>query len=357
MADPAIWAQAYAKEIARIAELTGPRRLDSIFFGGGTPSLMPPDLVEGVIEAARRSWGFANRIEITMEANPGSADAARFASYRAAGVNRMSIGVQSLREADLRALGRLHSVDEARAAIDLAMGLFERVSFDLIYARQNQRPDDWVEELEQALSIGTSHMSLYQLTIEPGTAFASRHAAGGLRGLPDDDQGADMYASTQEICASAGLPAYEVSNHAVGGAECRHNLIYWTAGDWAGIGPGAHGRLTIGGVRTATRTPLQPAEWLRLVHAGSGELPAVEISPTEQAREYLLSGLRLQNGIELSLLGRMLGRQVDGAPIRDLVEWGMVLPQDVTSGRLRPTTRGFAVLDSIIRYLDQAWID
>jgi oxygen-independent coproporphyrinogen-3 oxidase len=322
------WRRAYELEIARIAAVTGPRRLDTIFFGGGTPSLMPPEVVDAIIDAARRNWGFTNGIEISMEANPGSSDAARFADYKAAGVNRMSVGVQSFREADLKALGRRHTVREARSAIDLALGLFERVSFDLIYGRQNQRLADWVAELQEALAIGTSHLDL----------------------------GAELYDATQEICDAAGLPAYEVSNHAAPGLECRHNLIYWTAGDWAGIGPGAHGRLSLQGRRIATRTPLQPVEWLERVERGCGEEPAVELSSDEQAREYLLSGLRLLRGIDLAALQALIGRPLDLTPLDDLTGWGMVHPLEDGTGRLRPTRRGLAVLDSVIRYLDAAWL-
>ncbi|HDR29144.1 radical SAM family heme chaperone HemW, partial [Rhodovulum sp.] len=246
------WQRAYLSEIRRIGAETGPRTLTSVFFGGGTPSLMAPDLVAAILDTVRATWPCANDMEVTLEANPGSVEAGRFAGYRDAGVGRVSLGVQALNDADLGRLGRLHSAAEARAAFDIARNTFERVSFDLIYARQDQLLADWQAELGQALALGVDHLSLYQLTIEPGTAFGDRHARGGLRGLPDDDRAADMYLATQEICAAAGLPAYEVSNHARPGAESRHNLIYWRYGDYAGIGPGAHGRLTLDGRRWAT---------------------------------------------------------------------------------------------------------
>ncbi|HMO71277.1 MAG TPA: radical SAM family heme chaperone HemW [Paracoccaceae bacterium] len=356
VADPAVWAKAYRREIGRLAGEAPGRRLDSIFFGGGTPSLMDPAVVDEVIGAARQAWGFSNGIEITMEANPGSADASRFAGYRAAGVNRMSVGVQALRDADLQALGRRHNVREALAAVDLAMALFERVSLDLIYARQSQRPEEWSAELRRTLGIGTTHLSLYQLTIEPGTAFAARQAAGGLRGMPDEERAAEMYEITQELCSSAGLPAYEVSNHAVPGAECRHNLIYWTAGDWIGLGPGAHGRLTNGGKRLATETPSLPSEWLSGATAGSGESLRTVLTAQDQAREYLLSGLRLREGIPLARFETVLGRPVDRQPVDDLVDWGMLHATSGASPHLRPTQRGFALLDAVIRHLDAAWI-
>lgn len=354
--DPALWAEAYGREIRRLAAETGPRPLDSIFFGGGTPSLMPPEVVGAVIQQAHSWWGFTNRIEITLEANPGSADMSRFQGYRAAGVNRVSVGVQSLRDADLKLLGRKHSVAEARAAVAMAQDLFERVSLDLIYARQNQRPEDWAKELDEALAFGTTHLSLYQLTIEPGTVFARRHAAGALRGLPDESPAADMYEITQDICAAAGIPAYEVSNHAVPGAECRHNLIYWTAGDWAGIGPGAHGRLTLGGQRVATETPLLPSEWLRKVSEGSGEVPRSILNGVDQAREYLISGLRCHDGISLRYIEGLLDRALVRAPIVELATWGLVEHAGGAEDRLRPTPQGLAVLDSVIRHLDRAWL-
>ncbi|MEM9551751.1 MAG: radical SAM family heme chaperone HemW, partial [Pseudomonadota bacterium] len=243
--DQSRWAEAYRQEIERAAAETQGRVLSTVFFGGGTPSLMHPDTVASVLDAVRRAWPMVNDPEITLEANPGSVEAHRFAGYRDAGVNRISMGVQALNDRALKRLGRIHSAADARAAFDIARRCFDRVSFDLIYARQDQTLSDWRRELDEALSMAVDHLSLYQLTIEDGTAFADRYRAGGLRGLPADDLSADMYAVTQEVCAEHGLSGYEVSNHARAEAESRHNLIYWRYGDYVGIGPGAHGRVTL----------------------------------------------------------------------------------------------------------------
>ena len=270
--DQTRWLDAYLSEIKRVSSEVSDRVLTSIFFGGGTPSLMPPDTVGRVIEAARAAWPRANDLEITLEANPTSTEAGRFRGFRDAGVNRVSVGLQSLRDEDLKRLGRLHSAAEGRSAFLLAREVFPRVSFDLIYARQFQTLADWRAELTEALTLAADHLSLYQLTIEPGTAFGDRFARGRLSGLIDDDLGAEMYDLTQELCMANGLPAYEVSNHASDMAQSRHNLIYWRGGDYAGIGPGAHGRLTLGGIRHATETELSPIGWLdRLTRDGTGE--------------------------------------------------------------------------------------
>ena len=278
------WAAAYLAEIGRLADETPGRVLNSIYFGGGTPSLMRADVVAAILNRAADRWTLANDVEITLEANPGSVEADRFAGYAAAGVNRVSLGVQALNDDDLRRLGRIHSADEALRALDVARATFGRVSFDLIYARQDQTLPDWQAELARALAMGPDHLSLYQLTIEPGTAFYARHQAGGLRGLPDEDLGADLYALTQEMTAAAGLPAYEVSNHAGPGGESRHNLIYWRAGDWGGLGPGAHGRLTLGGSRWATEAPLAPGAWLRPSRPVAGVSMRAPPWPTPTAR-------------------------------------------------------------------------
>ena len=245
--DQARWQAAYLSELDRAAAETENRVLETVFFGGGTPSLMDPSLVYAIIERIRQNWPMVNNPEISLEANPTSVEAGRFAGYRDAGVNRISMGIKALNDDDLRRLGRMHSVKDAKAAFDTARNLFDRVSFDLIYARQNQTLQDWKAELTEALSIAVDHLSLYQLTIEDGTAFGARHAAGGLKGLPDDDTSADMYLLTQEITASAGLGSYEVSNHAREDAQSRHNLIYWRGVDYIGICPGAHGRFTLAG--------------------------------------------------------------------------------------------------------------
>ena len=346
--DQRAWLSAYKAEIARIAAETPGRVLRSIFFGGGTPSLMAPEVVEGVIGAARAGWGFANDIEITLEANPGSVERDRFAAYADAGVGRLSMGVQALNDADLRRLGRLHSVAEARAAFDVVRACFGRVSFDLIYARQDQTREAWARELREALSMAVDHLSLYQLTIEDGTAFGARAAAGGLRGLPDDDLAADMYLETQDICAALGMPAYEVSNHAPPGSESRHNLIYWRQGDWVGIGPGAHGRLTLGGMRWATECPRAPGAWLDAVRQGRGELPRTAVPVSEQATEYLLMSMRLTEGMDMDRYARLAGGALDSAQIAELEDLGLA---ELQGKRLRATDAGRPVLNAILRAL------
>lgn len=342
------WARALVSELDRIgAQLPG-RVLNSIYFGGGTPSLMHPDTVAQVIEAARRQWRFANDIEITLEANPGSVEAGRFADYREAGVNRISMGFQALDDRDLRRLGRIHSVAEARAAWKIATGLFERVSFDLIHGRQDQSLADWRAELTEALSMSPDHLSLYQLTIEPGTAFAARHAAGGLRGLPDDDQSADLYQLTQDLCDAAGLPAYEISNHARPGNESRHNLIYWRYGDWAGIGPGAHGRLTIAGQRHATECWPDPNLWLSAAERGNAERLREVLTGQVQAEEYVMFGMRLREGIDLTRFQSLSGKPLSPSAIERLGEMGMV---SLRGRHLSATARGRPVLNAVIREL------
>ena len=285
---------------------------------------MAPETVGAILTAAQAVWTFANDIEITLEANPTSVEAHRFAAYRDAGVNRISMGIQAFNDKDLRALGRLHSATEAFRAFDVARGLFPRVSFDLIYARQHQSLSDWRSELRQALTMAVDHLSLYQLTVEPETAFGARYAAGKLRGLPDEDLSADMYALTQDLCDAGGFAAYEVSNHAKIGQESRHNLIYWQAGDYAGIGPGAHGRLTLDGRRLATETPLAPGAWLdRVESTGVGELPAEALSAQAQRAEYLLMGLRLAGGVDLNRLGLLLDDELINR-VNDLEKSGFV---------------------------------
>lgn len=341
------WRAAYLREIARVAALTPGRVLNSVFFGGGTPSLMAPETVAEILQAVRASWPLANDHEVTLEANPGSVEAGRFGAYRDAGVNRISLGVQALDDVALRRLGRLHDVAEARAAFEVARGLFERVSFDLIYARQDQSAADWRRELREALAMAADHLSLYQLTIEDGTVFAARRAAGGLRGLPDEDRAADLFEITQELCEAAGLPAYEVSNHARPGAESRHNLIYWRSGDYAGIGPGAHGRLSLGDVRLATTTPLAPGRWLELQEGGgSGAGPQQVLSRGERLAELLLTGLRLREGVAAERIERFGGAPIESIEINDLFENDLIL---LVEGRLACTARGRMVLNAVLR--------
>ncbi|MEI4471894.1 radical SAM family heme chaperone HemW [Frigidibacter sp. MR17.24] len=340
------WKRAYLSEIERLGRETGPRVLDTVFFGGGTPSLMDPELVAAIIDKIRATWPMRNDVEITLEANPGSIEAGRFRGYRDAGVNRVSMGLQALNDADLKRLGRLHSVAEARAAFDIARSTFDRVSFDMIYARQDQTPEAWSRELREAIAMAVDHLSLYQLTIEDGTAFGARHAAGGLRGLPDEDNAADMYHLTQDICDAAGMPAYEISNHARDGAESRHNRIYWSAGDWGGIGPGAHGRLTLGGTRTATETETAPLKWLLAAERGSGETLREPVALSDQGAEYLMMGLRLTEGLSLARLGQMT--TLDAAKVKGLTELDMI---EIDGDRLRATRGGRAVLNAVIREL------
>nr|WP_255729610.1 radical SAM family heme chaperone HemW [Epibacterium sp. Ofav1-8] len=346
--DQSAWVTAYQSELRRMGELLPDRLLNSIFFGGGTPSLMHPDTVAAVIEAARENWTFANDIEISLEANPGSVEAGRFAGYRDAGVNRISMGVQALNDDDLRRLGRIHSVDEARTAIDVARNCFDRVSFDLIYARQGQTLAAWKAELSEALSMAIDHLSLYQLTIEDGTAFGDRYARGKLRDLPTDDNAADMYLATQDICDAYGLPGYEISNHAPPGAESRHNQIYWRYGDYVGVGPGAHGRITLNGQRYATEAPRAPGAWLDAVKKGSGLLPFDPLSQEDQVAEHMMMGMRLHEGLDLDRHSSLAGLPLSTTKIHQLLELGMI---DVDGSRLKATSEGRAVLNAVLREL------
>jgi len=342
------WLRAYESEIARVAAETGPRLLNSVFFGGGTPSLMDPEVVAGVLEAVRAAWPVANDVEITLEANPGSVEAGRFRAYRQAGGNRVSMGVQALNDADLRRLGRLHSVAEAEAAFAVARDCFDRVSFDLIYARQDQMPGDWAAELRRALSMAVDHLSLYQLTIEDGTAFGDRFARGGLKGLPDEDRAADMYEITQDVCGAAGMAAYEVSNHARSGAESRHNQIYWRYGDYVGIGPGAHGRLTLRGQKTATEALRAPAAWLEAVETiGHGDITREALSDQDVLTEFLLMGLRLTEGVSIRRLAALGGDMLSGN-ISALSASGLL---EQTSDRLVVSRSGRPVLNAVLRQL------
>lgn len=347
--DQVRWKRAYLGEIARVGAETSGRVLNTIFFGGGTPSLMDPELVAAIIETIRATWPAANDLEVTLEANPGSVEAGRFRAYADAGVNRLSMGVQALNDADLKRLGRRHTATEARAAFDIARAAFPRVSFDLIYARQDQTLPAWENELRDALAMAVDHVSLYQLTIEDGTAFGARHVAGKLRGLPDDELSADMYLITQDILSDFGMPAYEVSNHARMGAESRHNLIYWRYGDYAGIGPGAHGRLTLQGRRYATVAPRSPVAWLARVEVGgNGEAPREMLSEEEQSVEYLMMALRLSEGMDLGRYARLSGRNPPDAGIDRLEDLGMIRRD---GARIMATAAGRAVLNAVIRDL------
>ncbi len=346
--DQKIWVRAYLRELERIAQEVPGRVLNSIFFGGGTPSLMHPDTVAAVIEAARSHWPFANDIEITLEANPGSVEAGRFAGYRDGGVNRISMGIQALNDGDLRRLGRIHSVAEARSAFDVARDCFKRVSFDLIYARQGQTLEAWRQELSEALSMAIDHLSLYQLTIEDGTAFGDRYARGKLRNLPTEDTSADMYLVTQEVTAAHGMPGYEISNHARPGAESLHNLVYWRYGDYVGIGPGAHGRLTLNGIRYATECHLAPGAWLDAVSKGNGESLRSALTSQDAAVEQLMMGMRLSQGLNMARFESLSGNRIDSNRLSHLQELGMVTVSGTT---LAATDQGRAVLNAVLREL------
>lgn len=339
------WAAAYAAEIARQGRLAPLGPATSVYFGGGTPSLMEEDTVAHILNAVESVWGLEPGAEVTLEANPTSVEHARFAGYRAAGVNRISLGVQALEDRALRALGRRHSVAEALAALDVARRIFDRLSFDLIYARQGQSEAAWKAELAQALDFGVDHLSLYQLTIEPGTAFGALHARGKLRELPSDDLAADLFDLTQDMTGAAGLPAYEVSNHAAPGQESRHNLVYWRAGSWVGVGPGAHGRYRDGTGRKETAQIRSPEDWLARAEAGGAGLQSVDrIESVDQAEEMLMMGLRLTEGVSLERLSS-LGWTLDPAVASPLVELRLI---SIDGDRLYATRAGRPVLNAIL---------
>jgi oxygen-independent coproporphyrinogen-3 oxidase len=307
---------------------------------------MAPQTVGAILEAVARSWTIAHHAEITLEANPTSVEATRFAGFRGAGVNRVSIGLQALDDAALRALGRLHSAREALDAVAVARAVFDRYSFDLIYARPGQTPDAWASELTYAIAQAGEHLSLYQLTIEHGTPFYELHAAGKLL-IPDEDTARALYDVTQAICAEAGLPAYEVSNHARAGGECRHNLIYWRGHEYAGIGPGAHGRLDIDGARHAIATEKLPQSWLARVRTrGHGIVSDEVLTREEVADEFLLMGLRLVEGVDPVRYAQLSGRPLDPRRVTFLREQGIV--ETTPEGRLRVTMAGFPVLDAVV---------
>ncbi|CAL74141.1 putative oxygen-independent coproporphyrinogen III oxidase (yggW) [Bradyrhizobium sp. ORS 278] len=340
------FARAFAQEIANTAARTGPRTVSSIFLGGGTPSLMQPQTVGAILDAIGKHWHVAPDVEVSLEANPTSVEATRFAGYRAAGVNRVSLGVQAMDDASLKMLGRLHTAEEAMKAVAIARGAFERYSFDLIYARPDQTAAMWTEELTRAIGEAAEHLSLYQLTIEEGTPFFGLHAAGKLKTL-DEGLARTLYDVTQEICARHGLPAYEISNHARPGAECRHNLVYWRGQEYAGIGPGAHGRLDIEGIRHATATDKRPEAWLMRVETnGHGVMTDDLLNSEERADEFLLMGLRLSEGIDPRRYAAIAGRTLDPRRIALLREEGAIAVEP--DGRLRVTQDGFPVLDAVV---------
>lgn len=346
--DQTRWQAGYLSEIERVGAETSGRVIQTIFFGGGTPSLMAPELIEAIVSKIKSTWPVSNHLEVTMEANPGSVEVGRFRGYKDAGVNRVSIGVQALNDADLKALGRLHSVEDAKKAVTLAQGIFDRVSFDLIYARQDQSLDAWERELNDGLAMASGHLSLYQLTIEDGTAFGDRFRRGLLRGLPSEDTGADMYTLTQDMTEAAGYHSYEVSNYAEPGQESKHNCIYWNAGDYVGIGPGAHGRLTLGGSRIATEAVSAPMAWLTSVETQSSVEKREHIPSSEQGLEYLMMGLRRSTGIDLDRYNRLTRQPIPSTKIETLRELGMVEHKE---NRLIPTRKGRLVLNAVIESL------
>ncbi len=374
--DEARYLTAYQRELDHVATLIAGERapsrtVTSIFFGGGTPSLMKPETVGAILDHIAALWRVAPDAEITLEANPGSVEAARFAGYRAAGVNRVSIGVQSLRDADLKRLGRIHSVEEAKAAVAIAHRTFDRVSFDLIYARPEQSPAAWRTELGEALAMASGHLSLYQLTIEPETRFADLYAKGRLA-IPAAEAAHNLYELTQELTAAAGLNQYEISNHARSGEESRHNLLYWRYGEYLGVGPGAHGRLDTPAAHLATVTERNPERWLERVEtAGHGIADTETLSPASRTDEMLLMGLRLEEGIDLDRLAGIGGLAPRGDTLSGLIEQGFIEriappaaepgldeirsclgpglpPSQQTFGRIRATDAGRFVLNQLV---------
>jgi putative oxygen-independent coproporphyrinogen III oxidase len=349
------WLAAALRELAYYADLAPGRTVSSVFIGGGTPSLMSAAAVGRLLDAVAGHWPVAADAEITMEANPSSVEAARFAGYRAAGVNRLSLGVQSLRDDQLRFLGRIHDAAEARAAIEIAKAHFPRVSFDLIYARPGQTVGDWRAELAEALALAAGHLSLYQLTIEPGTAFYTREQAGRFS-VPEGEEAAALFELTQELCTAAGLPAYEVSNHARAGEESRHNLLYWRYGEYAGVGPGAHGRIVADGVRLALAGRRDPAAWAAAVEAEGHGLAAREVlAPLEEAQEMLLMGLRLTGGMSLAGLTGRTGCQVREDAMASLVGEGLL--RRGAGGTIAATARGRLLLNAVIEALAEGLKD
>jgi oxygen-independent coproporphyrinogen-3 oxidase len=340
------FARAFETEITTTAARTPGREVTSVFLGGGTPSLMQPQTVGAILDSIGKHWTVAKDVEVTLEANPTSVEATRFKGYRAAGVTRVSLGVQALDDASLKSLGRLHTAREALDAVAIARSAFDRYSFDLIYARPDQTPQQWADELKLAISEAAEHLSLYQLTIEPETPFFGLHAAGKLQ-IPDETVARALYDVTQDVCAQEGLPSYEISNHARIGAECRHNLVYWRGQEYAGVGPGAHARLDIDGVRHAIATEKRPETWLMRVEAqGHGVISDELLNSEERADEYLLMGLRLAEGIDPKRYQALSGRTLDPRRIAILTDEGAIVVD--ADGRLRVTAEGFPVLDAVV---------
>jgi putative oxygen-independent coproporphyrinogen III oxidase len=352
--DEARFLAAYIAELRYFASVAPGRTVHSVFFGGGTPSLMQPATTAAIIDEIARLWPVEAGAEITLEANPSSVEAERFRGFRSAGVNRVSLGVQSLNDADLKRLGRLHDVAEARAAIEIARRTFDRFSFDLIYARPRQTEEAWRAELREALALAADHLSLYQLTIEAGTPFAALHQAGKLV-VPEPELADRLYEITQEMTEAQGLFAYEISNHARRGEESEHNLVYWRYGEYAGIGPGAHGRLIIDGARHALVTEKMPETWAEAVErAGHGLVEDTVLSRAEEADEMLLMGLRLTEGIDLGRLARLGGVMPSSRSLAKLQRLGMI--EMLGNDRLRATRAGRFVLNELVLELSSGFV-
>ena len=350
--DQHVWADAYAREIEHYAALTKGKIVTSVFFGGGTPSLMEPDTAASVIAAIRKHWPMANDCEITLEANPTSIEADKFAGFRGAGIDRVSVGVQALNDADLKFLGRQHNKDQALRALDIARNTFDRYSFDLIYARPNQTPQAWETELREAMNYAGGHLSLYQLTIEKGTPFYTQYSRGDFS-IPTNDEGGELYEITQRVLEDHGLPAYEISNHASKGQQSRHNLTYWRYYDYVGIGPGAHGRLTIDGKKVGTRGHRAPEIWLdKVAKDGHGSHPYEAIDTDQRFAEMLMMGLRLREGIKLSRFAEETGQSLETytpqTKLQSMIDEGYITVTDTT---ITATQDGRQRLNGLLDYL------
>lgn len=348
--DESRFVEAYLTELDYMHNLAPNRRVSSVFFGGGTPSLMSGNAVANIIDHIGKLWGYRSNVEISLEANPTSIDSQNFAAYKTAGINRISIGVQAMNDADLRKLGRMHTVSEAKAAIKLAQSLFERISFDLIYARPHQTLTQWQDELKQAIELGTDHLSLYQLTIESGTRFADLYKLGKID-MPDDDHARILYDATEEICAQYGLYNYEISNYAKPNEECQHNLLYWRYDEYAAVGAGAHSRLTSSNdpsIRHARIDQRQPEIWLKTVEAqGHAFIDVEELDPSAQAIEYLLMCLRLREGVSLNRFEQLSGEALNLHNINNMVE-AKLLTHNAKTNRICTTDEGIRLTDYII---------
>jgi len=349
--DQTLFVEGYEREISHMASLVPDHTVSSIFFGGGTPSLMEPATLERILDKIAGHWKIDPDVEITLEANPTSVEADRFRAYRQAGINRVSLGIQSLNDQQLKFLGRQHSAEEAIKAIEIARNVFPRISFDLIYARPGQELAEWREELNQALALAADHLSLYQLTIEQGTPFFELQARGKLK-VPNQDQAADLYEMTRDLTQEAGLPAYEISNHAAEGSRCQHNLVYWRYQDYAGIGPGAHGRLTTSEGKLATEAEKNPEKWWQQANVrGHGMTNCELLAPEEQADELLVMNLRLSEGMDPKRFVALSGRDFHEENMAELLKLGFV--EKLVNGNLRATQSGFLVLDAIVADLAQ----